>query len=207
MILYLDLETIPCGEKLARTDFHPPGNYTKPETIAKWYEENATGMVEKEYINRSLISYKCQVICLGYALDDDKVVVLGGNEKDIFDRFEAILQPFSDRIMGTTVVGFNLKFDLPIIRQRAMKWNLPLIKRLPYGRNDKQAFDLMVEFMKPSTDFVSCTEVCKFFGIEDNDDSTGADVYNFYLDGELDKIYDHCRMDIEKNRNIHKKMI
>ena len=52
-ILYLDIETIPDQTPGAleaiRASIEPPGNISKPETIAKWMEENAVAKSEEAW--------------------------------------------------------------------------------------------------------------------------------------------------------------
>ena len=52
MKLFFDIETIPTSNKEVMDNIlagiSAPGNYTKPETIAKWMDENAHTIFDKE---------------------------------------------------------------------------------------------------------------------------------------------------------------
>lgn len=209
MTIFFDIETIPSGEKLDAKSFNPPANYSKPETIANWYQFKAPEMVETEFRLRAVIPHKCTVICLAYAIDKEKPFCLFGEEADIFKEFaEVINDNIGSKQESVEWCGFNIKeFDLPIVRQRAFKYNLPMLKlSFLHSKYDNRIFDIMERFVFPSRNMVSMEEVAKFFGLKSKSLMTGAQVYDFYLDGKLEEIYQYCMEDVTTEREIYWRM-
>ena len=92
MNLFLDIETIPTGDKLTLNDISAPGQWKKSDSIEKWKKEHGQESIEKEYRSRSTSIYKSRMVCLAYALGEDQVQVLSGSEKEIIAGFWEFLQ-------------------------------------------------------------------------------------------------------------------
>jgi len=208
MKLFFDIETIPAGEKLAINDVNPPGNMSKPETIAKWYQEQAPGVIEEEYRKRSVIPYRCQVICLAMAIDDESPLCHIGSEEEIFKSFnDSFKEKVSSQQEAVTWVGFNIKgFDLPIVRQRAFKYNLEHLKLNHLKKYDNRIFDIMERFLFPATGYISMKEVAEFLGVKVKEGIDGSKVYDMWLSKREQDIYDYCTSDVVATRDIYSKM-
>jgi DNA polymerase elongation subunit (family B) len=209
-IIYLDIETIPSGLMPTTEEMleYVPANYKKPETINSWAEDPVNK--ERVYLKRALSFWDAQVVCIGYAIDDNPVALfVGDSEKDIFASFHQSLTKdipeFSQRL-SSYWCGYNLKeFDLPILRLRAIKYGImDLASVLPGNPRSPQIIEVMeLASVTAYKEFSSQHTVAKFFGLEFSE-TDGSDVYHLYKDGDLDGIIDHCNEDIELTRKLYK---
>ena len=74
-LVYLDIETIPSQKEGFRDmiDIPIPGNIKKLETIAKWEAEEKPKLIEEAYCKTSFNGAYGEIICIGFALDDEPV--------------------------------------------------------------------------------------------------------------------------------------
>jgi len=212
MNVIFDLETVSVGPKKDPHDFSPPGNYTKKESIDAWYESHGQEEVEKEFRRRALVPHKCQVVCWAIKLDDTDETVyrshVTGDERALLLELESVLKKLHHSPHEITWVGANIRnFDLVILRQRAWKYGLDWLAR-SLSVPQTQIFDLIDVFTgsRGKDYLVGKDEMCKFFGIENEDDVDGSQVQDLFDAGEYDKIVDHCVHDVEKEYELYQKM-
>ena len=72
MKLYFDIETIPTTNQAItdkiRAEISAPANYTKPESIAKWFEENAESAYQEKYRKTALDGLYGEIISIAWAV-------------------------------------------------------------------------------------------------------------------------------------------
>jgi hypothetical protein len=104
----------------------------------------------------------------------------------------------------------NIKsFDLTILRQRAMKYQLShLYQSIPQSSYSDQVIDLMHVFTggKFKDYLVSKDDMCKFFDIKIEDTVSGSEIYDLYLKRDFEAIRLHCLADVVKEYELYKKM-
>lgn len=211
--LYYDIETIPATkpelvEHLKKT-MKPPGNMSKPETIEKWLADPEN--VKNHVHSTSFDGAFGQILCIGYALDDGPIMVAKGGEGE--DEKTAIKE-FLTALRGTgsankhTLIGHNIKkFDNRFLSQRMMLHGLgPLFK---FGAKpwEIQAEDTMEMWMGDLYKDVKLENLCVALDIPTPKDAIdGSQVYQTWLDGNKELVFEYCGKDVEATRQVYKRM-
>lgn len=208
--LYIDIETIPCQwpnamEEIKRT-LKAPANYSKPETIDKWIEENA----EKAYLKTSFDGGMGQVYVIGYAIDDQPAQTLKASdltreaEKQLLEEFFSI---YSQLGSGSLVIGHNhVAFDLPFLLKRAIVQSVtpaPFFPRNPKW-NGGEIFDTMLAWSPK--EFTSMSYLCKILGVDGKGGIDGSDVWPMVQAGKGEEVAQYCAGDVERTREIFKRL-
>lgn len=210
MDITIDIETIP-RVKPTKEDLKAPGNYTKAESIVKYIDDNYDELMEKEVKARSTSLYDAKIVCISYAIDDEKPQSIVGTEKEILSILNTTITDIcSERGMSVEaayLIGHNIKaFDAPMIWLRACLYNLPTLKKI-FFPNRKLLVDTMELCAAGQYKvFISLDKALKFFGIGEKGSTNGADVFPMYERGEIEEISRYCCEDVSKTRDLHQKL-
>lgn len=219
--LFFDLETLPDPRFKDDIVVSHPKNMSDPKTIGAW--ENGEGkykgckeaMIEEKYRSFALNGTKGLIYCIGWAVDDgqawvtshpqDEKAVLNSFVIDIKERIYADPgKPKQVHWIGHNITGFDLRF----LWQRCVinKIKPPFI--IPYDAKpwSDQVFDTCERWKGRSSSSGSMSDICKAFGIPNDDTIDGSQVYGEYLKGNYRTITEHCRIDVDKTRQIYKRM-
>jgi len=136
-----------------------------------------------------------QVVAVGLCVDGHPSVIGWsefGSEKAILERLAIALQQSSNYNM----VGFNIrKFDIPVLRTRAVKYGLRL--DLPNERSPRLTDIYEAMGGKWAADVSSCTLSELGWHLYGQGKATdGGDVARWFASGEFEKIEAHCLEDI-----------
>jgi predicted PolB exonuclease-like 3'-5' exonuclease len=212
MTIFLDIETVPAGDKPTIDQLKVPGTMSKPETIQKWKDdiEARKEDLDDMYRKRALNYFEGRVLCIAFAIGDAPVEgLVNDNEEELFKEFEATLGKHDGvyRSAPTLVAHNGRLFDYPYMFLRACKYNCHELIAVFSPPN----FDFFKDTMKMSclTDFkgmVSLKNACAFFGIEAKTGMEGSEVYDEYLNGNSQGILDYCKEDVENVRKLFKKL-
>jgi 3'-5' exonuclease len=225
-LLFLDLETIPAGEK-EPIDYPPIPNINdvktgnrKGDTAILYAQEKLPDLIEahknkcaeldlkndEKYRKRAVHSLECEIICMGYAFDDDTPKVIFGTDYEIVKGLDSLLSQFGDQRHAITFVGHNIKeFDLKLFYHRAIKYKLRDLLFHLQMLSKENVFDTMDEWAFFSyREFTSMDDILTFLGMEGKGDIDGSKVFDLYLAGEFKKIYHYCMDDVKKVRKLHK---
>ncbi len=198
--LFFDIETLPASTEShtilqeiydRRVSHAAPGKPVPPFT---------------EYVEKSSFDGAFgRIACISYAINDDPVQTLSGEEKDILTKFWEIARKVD------VFVGFNIiDFDMRFIFQRSVIWNVRPTKYLSFARyRSDPMFDVMYEWSKWNMqDKISLDSLAKALGFPSSKGGTieGKDVAQAYLDGRIKEICQYCEKDVELTRKIYKKM-
>ena len=224
MRLYLDIETIPTQDERIKADIaasiHAPANYKKPEAIQKWFAENEEEEFDKKYRNTSLNGLVGEIICISWALDDGDVQHVYrtnevGTESELLVDFmlglrKGLAIEHTDELRGVTWIGHYITgFDLRFLWQRfVIKKIIPLVE-IPFEAKpwDKNVYDTKIKLSGlKSTGYGSLDEVSKIMGYKPKGDITGATVWDAWLAGRFEDIAEYCDDDVERVRDIYKRM-
>jgi hypothetical protein len=169
-IMYLDIETAANARMYPyiMEGAKPPGTYKKPESIARWFDEEELRRADKMPLDVDF----AQIIALSYALDDKPPIVMLAND---YGEERLILRIFwqllgDDR--GCRVCGFNvLDFDLPIIMRRSWRWSIRPTRTIHLTRyRTDSVIDLMQLLYNwgnaPGPRYRGLKAVAKVYGIE-----------------------------------------
>ena len=211
--LYLDIETVPTTDvdriaEIAAT-ITCPGNISKPESIAAWEAEKKPKLVEEAVAKTSFSGAYGKVCCIGWAWDD------GMSFSAIQDDERSLVQSAFDRITNgapqyglTTIVGhYVANFDLRFLMQRAIVLGIALPTWFPCDPKpwSREVFDTMTAWAG-AKDSISLDNLCKVLGIPGKGDVDGSMVAGMWQRGEYEAIAEYCRQDVERVRNVHRKM-
>lgn len=209
MRLFFDLETLPdlsdgAKDRIKET-LKAPGNYSKPDSIAKWIEDNADDAWRKTSFDGGYGS----VCVIGYAIDDGAVTtIIADNEADALSAF------FDDTLRGPIVspiewVGHNvLGFDLPFLWKRTVINRINVHNFIPKDarHGGGKVFDTM-QAWAGYKDRVSLGTLAKILGLSNHKgDFDGSMVYDAWVAGERQKVADYCGQDVELTREIYRRL-
>lgn len=211
--LYLDIETIPTTDadriaEIAAT-ITCPGNITKPESITAWEAEKKPKLVEEAVAKTSFSGAYGKVCCIGWAWGDFEArSTIGADESDVIQSaFDRITQAAPQYGLTTIVGHYVANFDLRFLMQRAIVLGIPLPAWFPRDPKpwSREVFDTMTAWAG-AKDSISLDNLCKVLGIPGKDGVDGSMVAGMWQRGELDAIAEYCRADVERVRNVHRKM-
>lgn len=228
--LYLDIETVP--SKMEPDEISLPGKPTindvkvgnRKGDVAKAYsEEQLPVLIEKwnadvekkkqsacdELRKEALDPTKGHVLCIGISFDDEGPTVLyGENEREVIIKLDYSISRLGEKYLNTSIVGHNIKkFDLEFLLLRAIKYKQSRLYRYLKCAN---VVDTMEEFLfsKYNKRFYSLDDLLRFYELGSKpDDIDGGSVYDFWVSGNTQRIYDYCAEDVKNTRLLHKVLL
>lgn len=198
MKLFFDIETIPAHEEFREHAIASERRKSRNREIA---EDD-----EALFRASALSGDFGQILCIGYAWDDKKVEIISGNEGEILAKWWQIAKG------ATKFIGHNiLEFDIPFIYKRSIVLKSRPSLLLPVKKfQTENVFDTLKEWGRwDYSSNISIHHLSRALGLESSKDSgiDGSQVYDFFLKGEVDKIYKYCAKDVELARAIYKRMV
>ena len=179
--LVIDIETVPLE--------------IKDDVIKEYLMDKK---IDKE--SRSLHPLYSKIICI--VIKGDEETVLIGEEKDILERFWSIAKEYSRFV---THNGYG--FDIPFIIVRSAINNVNFHSKIwlnKYSMIGSNHFDTMLFFSQNGVFFnVRLDIIARSLGIETSDDISGRDVERLYKEGNINKIIEHCRKDVQITEKIY----
>jgi predicted PolB exonuclease-like 3'-5' exonuclease len=209
-VLTIDIETIPDGNKLTIEEMMPlhPKTMSKEDTIRKWAAAN----IDTEFRSRSLNSLKGRLLCIGVKWNDEPTVVFRYHEDEskMIKEFGDYLASKEKDIHACAIVGHNVRgFDNPWLVQRGFKYqNKDIIRLMVTNKRDYRLQDTNALFtLGVYGAYVKLKDMCEFLGVPTSkDDIDGSEVYDVFLKGDLDRIYDYCSKDVDATYSCYLKM-
>ena len=207
--LYIDIETLPAAWTDEQIDAHAassvPGNYTKPESIAKWIEEHRV-----ETWLRTALDWRHARICaigviveIGHDVQERIVIMLDEHgERKMLGELDAIMQQYApDTIVGHNVVGF----DLPRLHIAAARTLPSLARRLSEYRGHRHAVQ---DTMRLAMGSERCRlgDLATALGLEGKS-GDGSQVYELWVEGRQDAIAAYCLQDVEVTRAVYRALV
>jgi DNA polymerase elongation subunit (family B) len=207
--LYLDIETLPAAWTDEQVDAHAlasvPGNYTKPDSIAKWIEEH-----RMEQWLRTALDWRYARICcigviveIGHDVQERTVIMLDEHgERKMLGELDAILVQYApDTIVGHNVVGF----DLPRLHIAAARTLPSLARRLSEYRGHRHAVQ---DTMRLAMGAERCRlgDLATALGLEGKS-GDGSQVYELWVEGRQDAIAAYCLQDVEVTRAVYRALV
>lgn len=197
MTLFLDIETIPAhGDTvdLVREQFERRSSYSsRTSSRPTTFEDYLHGT--------SLDPNFGQILCIGYAIDDERAgIVHGDDEAGILTEFWTIAKG-ADRLVGHNLIAF----DIPFLWKRSILHGVrPSIDLADQSTqfDTMLAWDLAMPRKHTGLDLLA-----KLLGIPTSkSEMHGAEVYDYYRAGKLDAIYEYCKRDVEVTRSVYRKL-
>jgi 3'-5' exonuclease len=200
----LDLETVPVEDDAVRAEIAagiaPPGNMSKPETIAAWERDRKPQLVEEAFGRGGLSATTGRICCIGIASATFEHTFCGPDEAELIHLAYEFLSTLGEPV---TYVGHNLQgFDLPFLRMRSIihrrKPPLSLRKAMSAKPWDNEVIaDTMLQWSHDRDKRISLDRLCRLLGIESPkvEGIDGSAVYGLYTAGKLQDIADYCLRD------------
>jgi len=227
MNIFIDIETIPqqpedeTKAEIART-IEAPKTMSKPETIQQWHngEGKYAGVkdaeIEKAYRATSFDASKGEIVSISFASDEiDPVSVSRDIEITemgvLYNAFDGIIKLLDmdhggakcAYFIGHYIGGFDLKF----LYQRAVILGVKPPFKLPFsGRHGIDYYDTM-QAWAGYRDTISQDNLCKALGVEGKPgDIDGSKVWDFVKGGDIDRVAEYNRDDVDKVRQIYNRL-
>ena len=219
MNCYLDIETIPAQPKdeakaIIAESISAPATMKKQETIDDWHNgaDKYAGVkeatIDEAYRKTALDGAKGHICSIAFAIEDQEVLAVYDNKETELLRlfFTSLHNQLDGRppfFIGQFIGGFDLKF----IFHRAVILGVKPPFELPFwGRHNQHFFDNQ-QAWAGFNGRMSQDNLCKALGIDGKpSDITGANVYDHWLDGDIKRIAEYNKDDVEKARLIHKRL-
>lgn len=214
--IYIDVESVPDqsegAPERALSLLKVPGNYSKPETIAKWLQENG----EKAWRDTALNGAYGEAIIIGYALDDGAPQALyrlhddpGGpaREAELLQEFWEIVRSLT--VAALTWVGHNVLWDLKFLYHRSMVLGLDVPTQLPLAPApwSPQVADTSYMWTWDRTRSISLSELAGILGVECKTDGIdGSQVWDHAQAGNYDELVAYCKEDVQAVREIYRRL-
>lgn len=203
--LTIDIETLPALER-ARNGASAP-HADQPD---------------EDHLKTALNGDFGRILCLGFIDEDPSGRIESGvlgwdepqarfahDEREILQQFWQRLrgfQPGRDRIVGHNIFDFDLKF----IGKRSVIRGVQPTVDLSFARYRNQPiYDTMMEWERWSFGSkVSLDRLAQVLNLPSSKEQgiTGARVYELFLAGEYQAIYDYCLRDVALTRRIYKRL-
>lgn len=191
--MVFDIETLPAApdiEPLVREQYDRVPN--RAESYAEFHRK--TG----------LSGNYGSILCIAYAIDREPAVLLKGDEAHILRDFWAAAASI-DRFVGHHI----FEFDLPFIYKRSVIHGIKPTQQLDYNRyQSSPIYDTKREWDSwSSAPGTGLDALAKILGLPTSKIGIdGSQVYDFWLAGKTQEIYDYCQRDVELNREIYWRM-
>lgn len=206
--VFLDLESIPvqCPDRIAKliADAKPPANYSKPETIAKWREDNAADIIAKTSFDPAA-GHICSI---AWAVGDGPVEWLTAEsleqERLCLDAFfNGLPQTGMCRFIGHYISGFDLRFI--VCRAIVLGVKVPALWPRDPKPWDQAVFDTMTAWAG-ARGTISLDRLCEALSIDSpKGEIDGSQVGQAWADGRFDEIAAYNRRDVVAVREVYRK--
>lgn len=139
----------------------------------------------------------CKIVAIGVKPVNEDAIVFTGNEKDII----LGLKSYLEEKQPSRIITFNgVGFDFPVIRMRALKHGIfGMGKLLPAARSYR-CYDI---FQRMKYEFPMSLSELSFIVNGSPKDMTGDAVEDLYRNGEIDKIVEYNKKDLELTEQIY----
>ena len=229
MNIYLDIETIPGqSESLFRevaAGIAPPGNISKPETLAKWEQEKKPAIIEEAWRKTAFHGDRGEVVCIAWAIDDEPpdCVFRGlpgqkhnSSESLMLWEFVIAISEAINRHGGRwpVFVGHNVRdFDLRFLFHRCVILGIKPSFRLPHDvrPGSEQVFDTMTAWSGWGGR-ISLDRLCRALGVPTKGSELsgveidGSKVWDFVRDGRIEEVATYCKADVERVRQVYRRI-
>ena len=217
MKITIDIETIGSDDPEIResiaANIKPPGNYKKAESIETWLTEEKPALVDEAVARTGLDGATGQIICIGYAFDDEPAAATCTNNEralliDFFDKIETRRKMPKNHMRAPLFIGHNIAgFDLKFILKRCVINGIRPPFCIPFKAKpwDDVIFDTMAQW--DALNRISLDNLCRTLGIASSKgDMDGSKVWDAYRANERQRIADYCCRDVEAARAIYQRM-
>ena len=199
--LFVDIETLPCADPADAPPVTAPANYKDPEKIAAYVAEHAANA----HRATALDHYSGRILCIGAAVDDAEPTVFCGD--DMFDGLLGLIEDLRYPVwVGHNIAGFDIRW----LYLHARRARHDVACHMPWDKWSKGIVDTMDLAMGPNPKGTPprLATLAKFFGVASKTEGIdGSKVYDFWLAGRHQEIYDYCAQDVRVVRDVYRALI
>ena len=199
-----DVETVPDESVPDKLRPEPAyGNAKKPEAREKVLNEWKAG---GEIKAMSLNPFLCQVVSAqAWSSKTGEFIELPQDDEGALIRSVGDLLDQHKLIVGKAIAGF----DLPVLRTRAMILGVPFpdIPTPRYRRTPVYDIqDILINWDSSKLKGMNQDFIAKRLGVQGKT-GKGSQVYEWWKAGEIDRIHEYCRDDVESERDTFLRML
>lgn len=218
--LFLDIETVGTSRKdvvdYIAAGVKPPATYKKPESIAKWHEEEGPQAIADAVAKTGLDGAFGQVVCIGFQADEMEApyVLRGLEEAELLSIFNDNLKNSIEQkdVMTTSIIGHNvLGFDLRFLMQRFIVNGIKPHHVLQRAASAKpweveKVYDTMIQFAGIGNR-ISLDKLCLALNIPSpKGDMDGSMVSQAVAEGRLNEVAEYCARDVAATKAVFNRM-
>lgn len=199
--LFFDIESVPVEKEK-----HPLMKELYDEMFEHYEEEGRTPVKYEDFLSRTCFDGAFgRIACISYAMNDDAVQSLHGDEKELLKDF---WKKAKDAHM---FIGFNiLGFDIRMLYQRSIIHGIKPSVEIPIARyRSFPVYDIYFEWSKwDAKPNISLHRLAIALGIPSSKggEVEGKNLAKAFEDGKIEKICAYCEKDVEVTRAIYKRM-
>ena len=220
--IFFDVETLPTDNADLIADIaatvRPPATMSKPETIAKWEEEQRPAAVAEAVRKTSLDGGLGRIASISWAIGAGEIVAAhtagpDGYDEQIerrllagfFDECEALYREYRSQpvLVGHNVLGFDIRW----LWKRAVILRVPIPDWWPVDAKawSRDVYDTMLAW-EGHGGRISQDRLARILGLQGKRGVDGSMVAGMWDEGRYDEISDYCGDDVECVREIWKRL-
>lgn len=217
--LFLDIESLPTDDDAVKAEIAasitPPSTMSKADTIAEWEAKKKPGLVAEAIAKTSFDGGKGRVCCIGWAWNDEPAQSIqlsdSRDERTFLDAAAELVEITRPKYVAfhqTKIVGhYVADFDIRFLWQRAFALGVRMPAWFPRDVKswDKNVSDTMFMWAGAKGS-ISLDNLCKALGIKGKTGVDGSMVAGMWERGEYEAVGDYCIGDVERVRNVYRKM-
>jgi len=181
----------------------PPGNISKPETLAAWWKEKAPAAQLEAVEATALDGTYGRLASFAWATGEETVRCVYGDDE--LGMLHAASQAFTHPNRGQ-LVAFNGEFDLRFLMQRMIINGIPVPTAIRAALSNRDGFFDPMKEWAGYRGYIKQAELEAVLGIPREDDLTGADIGTAIDAGDWAAVERHNVADVENLREIYKRM-
>lgn len=197
--LYLDIETLPGLFPPQLSEIKVPGNIKKPESIAKWKEDNLESVWRKEAVQpeKGRIWFLCCAV-------EDADPVTHTNMKG----FMKYVLKLKQQHMQVTFVAHNMRFDRSFLFAHFIREQQMDYARIIAGKEGDLFHCTMEMFMPFEYKYrISLDKALKSTGLESHKSKIdGSMIFDLWKEERFEEAEAYCKDDVRAVRQLYKKL-
>jgi len=218
MEVFIDIETIPeqpeneVKAEIAET-IQAPATMKKQETIEAWHngEGKYAGVkdaaIEDEYRKGALDGGRGEIISVCASIGGKLLSLYREDESESSLIAEIFSQITTAGVSSPYFIGHNVTFDLEFLWKRAVILGINPGFKIPFNGRHKSDYYCTMQAWAGYGKRISQDKLAKMLGFEGKpDDINGANVWDHYKEGNIERIAEYNQHDVETVISIYNRI-